>query len=251
MKHSPVAFLIRFFGNLLVPTVSLTACVSTNAAVLNPTAKYAETCPDAVMLYTSPDRVPSPYREVALLNSTGNTAFTSEKGMYNSQRQKAAHLGANGIVLNDIQEPGAGAKIIGSLLGTGTERKGRALAIYVPEDSMRTIQICQGGAATAAARQPVAPTTYGTAAPAPAPSRAPASATADPVQQPSVTAPSPVATRLADDIPAGTQYIADTKTRTYYSVSCPAAFKIPETQRLYYRSEAALASTGYSRNEQC
>jgi hypothetical protein len=248
MKQSPLTFLTRVFGTVLVPLVWLTGCVSTNAAVLNPTAKYAETCPDAVMLYTTPDRVPGQYREVALLNSTGNTAFTSEKGMYNSQRKKAAQLGANGIVLNDIQEPGAGAKIIGSLLGTGTERKGRALAIYVPEDSARTIQICRSGAAPAAGVQAIAPTTTSTPATAPAPTPVPAAA---PVQQGPATAVSPAAARLADDIPPGTQFIADTKTQTYYPVHCPAAHTIPESQRLYYRSETALVSTGYSRNEQC
>ncbi len=64
--------------------------------------------------------------------------------MINSQREKAAELGANGIILSGIREPNAGTKIIGAVLGTGSERKGSALAIYVPADSSRVRAACDG-----------------------------------------------------------------------------------------------------------
>jgi hypothetical protein len=126
-----------------VALLVVAGCVHTNAAVMDPSAKYEKTCPEAVVMYTSVDKVGKNYREVALLNSAGNTAWTSEKGMYNSQRKKAASLGANGIILNDINEPKAGTKIIGAVLGTGAERKGGAMAIYVPEDSVKTAEVCR------------------------------------------------------------------------------------------------------------
>ena len=118
------------------------ACVHTNAAVLDPSVRYQRICPDAVVMYTSPEKVGKAYREVALLNSKGESSWTSEQGMMNSQRKKAAELGANGIILSGIDEPKAGTKIIGAVLGTGSERKGKALAIYVPDDSLHNAEVC-------------------------------------------------------------------------------------------------------------
>lgn len=120
----------------------LSACVQTNAAVLNPTAVHPRTCAQAVQVYTTPDRLKSDYTELALLNSTGNTSYTSEAGMIKNQREKAAEIGANAIILGGINEPGAGAKVAGAFLGTPVERKGKALAVWVPTDSARTIATC-------------------------------------------------------------------------------------------------------------
>lgn len=129
---------------LLCPTLVLTACVSTNAALLDPSAQMAPICPDGVALFTSPDRVEAEYREVALLNSSGQSGSTSEQGMYDSMRKKAAQLGANGIILGNITEPNAGTKIVGALFGTGAERKGSSMAIYIAADTGRVRAACDG-----------------------------------------------------------------------------------------------------------
>jgi hypothetical protein len=123
----------------------IAGCVSTNAAVLDPTVKYQKICPDGVEIFTSAQRVAGDYREVALLHSKGESGWTDERQMAASQRKKAAELGANGIVMGDIKEPNAGTKIIGSILGTGSERKGAALAIYIPSDSARVQRACGTG----------------------------------------------------------------------------------------------------------
>ena len=86
-------------------------------------------------MYRTASQVPGKYEEVAMLNSTGNTGMTNEEQMFNSMRKKAGQLGANGIVLDGISEPSAGAKVAGAVLGTGAERKGKAIAIYVFPDS--------------------------------------------------------------------------------------------------------------------
>jgi hypothetical protein len=122
--------------------LAVVACVSTNATVLDPTLRLAETCPDAVKLYTTPARVPSAYREVALLNSKGESNWSNEEQMMESMRKKAAELGANGIILDNIDEPSALSKVIGHVAKTGTQRKGKALAIYVPADSSMAANVC-------------------------------------------------------------------------------------------------------------
>lgn len=131
-------------GPLIPALLLLSGCVSTNAALLDPSVHLAPICPDGVALFTTTDRVTSDYREIAILNAKGETGWTSEGGMMNSMRKKAASLGANGIILNNINEPNAGTKIVGQLLGTGSERKGSSIAIDVPADSARVAIACSG-----------------------------------------------------------------------------------------------------------
>jgi hypothetical protein len=93
---------------------------------------------DQVAVYRTAAQVPGRYEEVALLNAKGEASWTNEEKMFNSMRKKAGEMGANGIILDAINEPGAGAKVAGAVLGTGVERKGKAIAIYVfPADSVR------------------------------------------------------------------------------------------------------------------
>jgi hypothetical protein len=125
----------------MVATV-FAACTQTNAALMDNSVHLARTCPDGVKIYTSPAKVGTTYTEVALLNSAGNTGFTTESGMMKSMRKKAAEVGANGIIMSEIAEPGAGAKVAGAFLGTGTERKGKSVAIFVPEDTGRVRRVC-------------------------------------------------------------------------------------------------------------
>jgi hypothetical protein len=131
-------------GLAVVLLLGLGACVHTNAVQLNPGQARAPVCPNAVEIYTDASHVQSEYVEVALLNSKGESGSTSEKGMYESQRRKAAEMGANGLILEPISEPKAGTKIIGALFGTGAERKGHATAIWIPADSGRVVELCDG-----------------------------------------------------------------------------------------------------------
>ena len=139
----------------VAPALAVFAChsVSTNASLIDPSLRLAKTCPAAIKLYTVPDRVQQPYREVALLNSSGKTSYSSESDMIKSMRERAATVGANGIILSGIDEPSAMAKLAGQVAQLGAEaagqitqisaeRKGKAVAIYVPADSTHSIAAC-------------------------------------------------------------------------------------------------------------
>jgi len=122
----------------------LAACVSTKATVLNPTTQLTPICPDGVQVFTTPDKVGKQYTEVALLDSKGDTDLTSESGMINSQRKKAAEVGANGVILGGVKDASTGAKVAQAFLGTSANRKGKAIAITIPDDSARVRQACAG-----------------------------------------------------------------------------------------------------------
>ena len=110
---------------------SLTSCVTTNATRLGSGTALAPVPVESVAIYRTASQVPGKYQEVALLNSKGESSWTDEAAMFRSMRKKAAELGANAIILDAVSEPSAGAKVASAVFGTGGERKGRAIAIYV------------------------------------------------------------------------------------------------------------------------
>jgi hypothetical protein len=121
---------------LCVGAVLLAAsgCVTTNATRLGGSSAHAAIPASAVVIYRAANQVPGRYEEIALLNSKGESGLTDESGMFKSMQKKAGELGANAIILDAISEPSAGAKVASAVFGTGAERKGRAIAIYVYPD---------------------------------------------------------------------------------------------------------------------
>jgi hypothetical protein len=125
---------MKHFARLSVAlcvVASLTGCVTTNATRLGTGAPLAAVPVESVAIYRTASQVPGKYEEVALLNSKGESSWTDEAAMFKSMKKKAAELGANGIILDAVSEPSAGAKIASAVFGTGAERKGRAIAILV------------------------------------------------------------------------------------------------------------------------
>lgn len=115
---------------------SLVACVSTKAVRLGE-ANVRPVIPwKQVKVFRTADQVLSGYEEIALLVATGDSLWSSEKGMWNSMRRKAAAMGANAIILDATSEPSAATKLLGAaFLGIGGDRKGKAIAIYIhPEE---------------------------------------------------------------------------------------------------------------------
>lgn len=115
-----------------VLALSLPACVTTNASRLGTaTADRPPVLPENVALYRVASQVPRQYEEVALLNSTGDSGFTDEAKMFESMKKKAGEVGANGVILDAVSEPGSGAKVAAAIFGVSAQRKGKALAIWV------------------------------------------------------------------------------------------------------------------------
>ncbi|HRP07442.1 MAG TPA: hypothetical protein PLL69_03050 [Gemmatimonadales bacterium] len=113
----------------MVPVLLLFGCVSTTATLLDTTVRPQAICPEGVRVYLSPSDVPGDAMQLALLNSKGDDDMTSESGMIESQRKKAAEIGATGIVLGERTDASTGAKFAAALFGTSKNRKGNALAV--------------------------------------------------------------------------------------------------------------------------
>lgn len=97
------------------------------------------------------------------------------------------------------------------------------------------------GAKCAQSLEPVGPNAASTPATVPPDRRSEA-----PAVQPATPSPGRV-----DDVPPGTNWVADAKARVYYRAGCPVTARIAAGDRLYYGSERSLQSAGYRESDEC
>ena len=126
--------------------VVLVAC-GTRAHIVarNPAISLAPTCADAVRVYPGRDRVPYDYYEVAIITAEGNSVYSGNGDLLKSIRNQAASLGSNGVVVDSLRATHATVKVLGAALGSNdAERKGQAVAIWMPSDTARVREACSG-----------------------------------------------------------------------------------------------------------
>jgi hypothetical protein len=123
---------------------ALTACgTHTRIVATNPALSLSPTCTDAVAVYADRENVPYDYYEVALITAEGNSVYTGNGDILKAMRSKAAPLGANGLVINSLGATHATVKVIGAAVGgSEAERKGQAIAIWMPSDTARVREAC-------------------------------------------------------------------------------------------------------------
>ena len=124
--------------------VALMACrTRSNIVATNPAMSLSPTCTDAVAAYADRDHVPYDYYEVALVAAWGNSVYTGNGDLLKAMRSKAASVGANGLIINSLGATHATVKVIGAAVGgNDAERKGQAIAIWMPSDTARVRESC-------------------------------------------------------------------------------------------------------------
>ena len=127
----------------LALSVLATGCISAKATLLNPgPMPRAALCPEAVVVYQTEDQVPKPFAEIALLRSSGDPTWATDSRLVNSMRKKTASLGANGVVLKGVKDPSVADVVLGEVFYIGADRSSEAVAIFVPADSAKSMEIC-------------------------------------------------------------------------------------------------------------
>ena len=133
---------------LLLFLIALSACVSTqatNLAGFDPTRP--RTCWQVVKLYASPGSVPGPYVELAVLKASSSDPVAQDK-LVRSMQEKAAEVGANGILLLAFGSEQSGPGLISSAFVA--KPTGNGVAIWIPSDSANLGARCQQAADSAA-----------------------------------------------------------------------------------------------------
>jgi hypothetical protein len=118
---------------LLILIAGLGACVTTRHTFINPSAeRFPRVSPDSVYIVTAESELDTlNYVRVAIIEASGSTEMTNSTNMLNAMRKKAGEVGANAILLPEINEPGAGVRVAAAVLGVETERRGTVVAIRI------------------------------------------------------------------------------------------------------------------------
>src|SRR6476659_121175 len=67
-----------------------------------------------------------------------------------------------------------------------------------------------------------------------------------------VASPLPAQTDVGvEEVPVGTNWIADRTSKQYYPVECPLAAQVPKADRLYFATESAVRLRGFARGADC
>ncbi len=135
---------IAAIAAIAATVVATAACGGIKVRNTAPQYKFPATCAAAVTVYESFAQVPSNYYEIALITAEGNSVWTADSAMVLRMKQRAASIGANGMVADPLVTSATTVQIIGAALGTGdADRKGRAVAIYMPAHEQRALGACQ------------------------------------------------------------------------------------------------------------
>jgi predicted extracellular nuclease len=110
---------------------------------INPSMSRAPTCAAAIAVYNSRADVPFDYYELAWIEASGNSVWTTDNQLQTQIRNGAAKVGANAVVVNPVEQSKSTVKILGEAIGTSSAtQKASALAIYMPGDAARVRSAC-------------------------------------------------------------------------------------------------------------
>jgi hypothetical protein len=110
---------------------------------INPNMNRAPTCAAAIAVYNSRADVPYDYYELAWIESSGNSVWTTDNQLEKSIRNGAAKVGANAVIVNPVEQAKSTVKVLGEAIGTkSATQKASGLAIYMPGDAARVRQAC-------------------------------------------------------------------------------------------------------------
>ncbi|MFN2636083.1 MAG: hypothetical protein ABR585_03535 [Gemmatimonadaceae bacterium] len=137
--------LTRTVASITIAAAAMACGARSRVLATNPQLALAPSCADAVHVYSDRNQVPYDYFEVALIAAEGNSVYNGQGDLLKSIRNEAARVGANGVVVNSLGATHATVKVIGAAVGTSdAERKGRAIAIWMPSDTTRVRETCAG-----------------------------------------------------------------------------------------------------------
>jgi hypothetical protein len=126
-----------------VAAASACAGVKKTTTNLNPSVSRPSTCAAAIAVYNSRGDVPYDYYELAWIEASGNSVWTTDNQLQTQIRNGAAKVGANAVIVNPVTQAKSTVKILGEAVGANSATaKATALAIYMPRDAARVRQAC-------------------------------------------------------------------------------------------------------------
>jgi hypothetical protein len=187
--------------------------------------------PEGADVYLNGNRLGTTPVQARLSNLATHT-FVYRKAGYKEASCTLARGTDGGWVVLDILA-GIVPVIVDAATNSWTQTKGNSC--------MQGLEPLPGTPQTAPPRATVDMTT----APTPAPAAPEAVLTPTSTPAPASVPAGPPDTAAPTTVPPGTRFIGDARSRSYYSVDCPAADEIDSGYRFFFRSEAGAQAEGY------
>jgi hypothetical protein len=117
--------------------------VKSTTTDVSPGYSRAPTCASAVTVFDSRSDVPASYYELAWIDVEGNSVWTTDAQMRSKMQDKAAEVGANGLIANPVRENKTGVNVLGEAVGAHTATsRASGLAIWMPAERTRAMNAC-------------------------------------------------------------------------------------------------------------
>ena len=125
---------IRLFALACIAAVVLSGCVSTQVTSLSRNS-FPPLHKEDVDIYLTEKDIDGDYEKIGLIHLKGDSDWIDEKDMIDKARERAAELGANGIVLREFREPSVTVRVAEDVIGVNADLRGEVIAVYVFEDT--------------------------------------------------------------------------------------------------------------------
>lgn len=110
---------------------------------VSPNMSRTPTCPNAVNVFNSRADVPNSYYELAWIEVQGNSVWTTDNQLTDKMKQRAAEVGANGLIANPVAQNKTGVAVLGEAVGAhSATQRASGLAIWMPAESDRVTLAC-------------------------------------------------------------------------------------------------------------
>ncbi len=121
---------------VLIAVVCLTvlACINAQVTRIGAPVMYNPVMEDSVEVYLAEADIPCKFEKIAVIHAQGEGTWTNEDQMIRKAKKEAGKIGANAILITQVNEPSAGAKVAGAIFGVGTTRRGQIVALRLFRD---------------------------------------------------------------------------------------------------------------------
>jgi len=127
----------------LLAAATMACATRTTVQPTAATRSFDPVCANGVAVFQSFDQVPYDYYEVAYISTQQNAVYTDKGAAVQAMQRSAGEQGGNAVVVNSLGSTKSTVKMLGAALGTSdAQRNGRAVAIFMPADSMRVKNAC-------------------------------------------------------------------------------------------------------------
>nr|AGS49912.1 hypothetical protein [uncultured bacterium esnapd22] len=118
----------RILPLAMVALLPLAGCVSARATMLGQNEQLPPVLETDVRVFLNEGQIPAECSPYALIHTTGAANMTDETDMIAAARRRAGKIGANGVLLGEVKEPGTGTQVVSAIFGVPANRKGQLVA---------------------------------------------------------------------------------------------------------------------------